>query len=170
VQKTIIDILTYIIFIIFICFLPGRALLYFKKIKISILETFLVSTIIGLLLFGLLNTFFSALQLKLVSYFIIVLVDIIFIYQRLKHPAEISNFLHPKWTLANKIFLIVLLLENLNLIRLLGSTQFKSVILLSFFLGLSVFTLSRRLFKNEKKAVIATILIYLIMNLILTYE
>ncbi len=164
-EKIIFDSVTFLLFLIFICFLPGRAFLYFKKIDLSILETFTVAVILGLILFTFLNFLFGALGLGWVSYLIAFFIDGLFIFKRLRNPTGITVFLRPRWTWENMIFLVVLFLGVLSQIYLWQSLEIK-VFLLSLILGLTIFTLTRRVLHEEGKAVGMTALAYLAAGLV----
>ncbi len=164
-EKTIFDSITFLLFLIFVCFLPGRAFLYFKKIDLSILETFTVAVILGLILFTFLNFLFGILGLIWASYLIVFFIDGIFIFKRLKKPAGITVCLRPRWTRANRIFLVVLFLGVLSQIYLWQSLEIK-IILWPLLLGLAVFTLTRRVVHEEGKAVGMTALAYLAAGLV----
>ncbi len=163
--KIIFDLSFFFLFLVFICFLPGRAFLYFRKIDLSIIETFTLSVLLGLLLFNLLNLLWGAIGLSGATYFVILLIDGIFIVRRLCRPTGITVCLRPKWTKENRMFLVVLFLGILSQIYLWQDLG-MAIMLLPLILGLSVFTLVRRLTHGEGKAVGATILSYLALDLI----
>lgn len=170
------NLLTFLIFLIFICLLPGRALLYFSKIYPSIIETFTISVFLGLVFFEFFNFLFRIFGLPLYTVYVIyLLVDLLFICRRLKNPEGITNFLKPTLTSANKIFIIIYatslfisfyIMSHEGFLPFDSSLWFRPVILCSL-LGLLVFILGRKLFKSEGKASVATVITYFILDTIL---
>lgn len=170
------DLVIFIAFLIFVCFLPGRAFLYFTKIYPSILETFVIAVTLGLIFFEFFNFIFRIFGLPAYTLYIIyLLVDLLFIYRRLKKPEGITNFLKPTLTSVNKFFLIVYVLSlslsfyimsREGLLNFVSGFWFRPIILYSL-LGLLVFVLARRLFKSEGKASFATVITYFILDAIL---
>ena len=109
-EKIIFDFFIFLLVLGFTCFLPGRAYLYFRKINLSILETFTLSISLGLVFFTLINFVFGVIGLRWLAPILIAAVDLIFIYFRLKKPKAITASLRPKWTFQNKLFILTLLL------------------------------------------------------------
>lgn len=120
-EKIIFDGLIFVLVLIFTCFLPGRAYLYFRKIDLSILETFTLSISLGLTAFTLANFIFGVLGVRWIALLIILLIDVLFILKRSKDRKGMTSFLTPKWTRQNRLFLLILILGIFGQVSLVAA-------------------------------------------------
>lgn len=121
-EKIIFDFFIFLLILGLTCFLPGRAYLYFRRIDLSTLEIFTLSISLGLVFFTLANFIFGILGLRWVAPALIVLIDLFFVFYRLKEGKGATSFLKPRWTLANKIFMLVVVLGIFGQVSLVATS------------------------------------------------
>jgi len=126
VGKIIFDFIIFCLILGLTCFLPGRAFLYFRKINLSSLETFTLSLSLGLVFFTLANFIFGILGIREAAPALMVLVDLSFVFYRLKEPKGATGFLKPRWTFTNKIFILVLILGILGQVSLVAASGLET--------------------------------------------